>query len=213
MRPRPPGSLPPLPEENSRMASSIDNPVFGPDRDRLEKAYYEAVGHALSTWMQAEGWMSSLYCSSFDEVSYVPARYTFAQIQSVEQKLRAINASFGSEEISEFPRENEFRAYWRKLRKKFKNANEFRNKLAHGKVTYLNHHMFFDPFPWGNDIPVIELALAAKAKGKQYEHTTPPSHAIPLEDIQDYQKNTSGLYGDFRAFSELLHFRKQHRRE
>lgn len=130
----------------------------------------------------------------------------------MEAKLHTISrALLSSSRLSEDD-EKQIQEGWKAIRKKLTKCNSFRNKLAHGVLTNRGTEdglfIYWDPFPWENNIPIMPSAMRALAKGEQPKFEISPPGAIALEEITDFQKTLAGMYREVTGFSKRVHARR-----
>lgn len=194
------------------MPSSISVPVPTERQEELRKQYYEAFGHALSTWMQVEGWMTEVFVAIYDDKHLIPLRYTFSGIQSVDSKLKTITRALRSPRALPPKEEEKFQQDWKELKKKLSDLNSFRNKLAHGILTNRGTEnglfIYLNPFPWENDIPIIDDARRKREKGETPKFQVPPPSAIALEEIIEFQRRLAGMYREVMGFAQRAYERR-----
>ena len=126
--------------------------------DNEQLLLFASVGMALTSWSGVEWALSRVFCQALDPRNFHPvgsnpvSARAFWEIESAHQKIKMTDSI--AKESYFF---GDFYSEWKKLRKRAFDANECRNKIAHGTIVKSNtgqkdgsvtKTIEFHPFYW-----------------------------------------------------------------
>lgn len=158
--------------------------------DNSSQDIYIAVGRALTTWEEFEGFLSLLFAELVGSRNTQAARQAYCAVRTFEGRSEMLKAA-SSAYFHDFPN-NDFRKNILDLIKEAKNLAPRRNEIAHGIVRdfYELPHPDIPPFRTG------QYALfPTYADSKKRDVNTNPSYCYTSVELNHYTEQFIKLCG------------------
>jgi molybdopterin converting factor small subunit len=156
-----------------------------------------ALGYALDTWGNVEGYLSSVFCAATNKQHQEVASAAFSAVHSFEVQLDMTNASV----LQAFENDTAIKEAWKPIYKEADKLRVMRNRLAHGKI------IFVSGGKGSGDVRYLAFFHYATHKDrKDFQH-------FSQEDVEEVASKFSALGKTIKQFGKLIGAKDQLRQQ